>query len=79
MHRRKAFQLIRCGMSTSSFRRLNWDPTNDWSFDSLDAGELVKRPHVTLYSEGELIWGEEPPCFPEEPPRYVPPPTPIAY
>ncbi|MBN2339984.1 MAG: glycoside hydrolase family 9 protein [Deltaproteobacteria bacterium] len=42
-----------------------WDPTNDWSYDSLNTDEEIKTPHITAYGEdNKLLWGEEPPCHP---------------
>lgn len=58
-----------------------WNPANDWSLQYLEVGgtdEVVKTPYITVYSSGELIWGEEPPCMGEQiivepppPPQYV--------
>ncbi len=59
-----------------------WDPSNDWSYASLqpaptDGSDPPKTPHITVYSNGILAWGEEPPCFdetvtPQPPPIWIP-------
>ncbi|MEO3755348.1 glycoside hydrolase family 9 protein [Streptomyces sp. B6B3] len=36
-----------------------WDPSNDWSNEGLGA-TTSRTPHITLYDDGELVWGEEP-------------------
>lgn len=57
-----------------------WDPSNDWSIQFLEQGateDVVKTPYVTVYSSGDLIWGEEPPCMGEQ--KKVEPPPPIVY
>ncbi len=57
-----------------------WDPTNDWSVQFLPVASntgVVKTPYITVYSNGELIWGEEPPCNGEQ--RKVEPPPPLVY
>ncbi|HET7546071.1 MAG TPA: hypothetical protein VFK05_39655, partial [Polyangiaceae bacterium] len=57
-----------------------WDPANDWSIQSLELGEteqVVKTKNITVYSKGELIWGNEPPCNGE--PKQTPPPPEISY
>ena len=57
-----------------------WDPTNDWSVQFLPVAsntEAVKTPYITVYSNGELIWGEEPPCNGEQ--KKVEPPPPLVY
>lgn len=57
-----------------------WDPTNDWSIQYLTAGgtnDVQKTPYITVYSDGELIWGEEPPCNGEQ--KKVDPPEPPVY
>ena len=57
-----------------------WDPTNDWSNQFLPVAsntEVVKTPYITVYSNGELIWGEEPPCNGEQ--KKVEPPPPLVY
>lgn len=49
-----------------------WDPSNDWSTQTLTdwkksditIHEEIKNPYVTVYSEGKLLYGEEPPCHP---------------
>lgn len=56
-----------------------WDATNDWSLLNLEVGateDVVKTPYVTVYSDGELIWGEEPPCMGERK-KADPPPPPV--
>lgn len=56
-----------------------WDPTNDWSIQYLELGsteDVVKTPYITVYSDGELIWGEEPPCMGEQI-KVEPPPPPV--
>ncbi len=58
-----------------------WDPTNDWSLQSLAPGApdaVVKTPKITVYSAGELIWGEEPPCLGKQK-KAAPPPPVIVY
>jgi endoglucanase len=41
-----------------------WDPSNDWSFQ--DVGEeLTANPYLTLYDDGELVWGTEPDTTPD--------------
>ncbi|HET9956780.1 MAG TPA: glycoside hydrolase family 9 protein [Polyangiaceae bacterium] len=43
-----------------------WNPENDWSIQYLKKGgvdDVVKTPYVTVYSNGQLIWGKEPPCM----------------
>ena len=52
-----------------------WDTTNDWSLQNLTTEE-VKTPYITVYSKGELIYGEEPPCF-DVKKKVVPPPLPV--
>lgn len=55
-----------------------WDPTNDWSIQFLEVGhadDVVKTPYVTVYSDGELIWGMEPPCMGEQ--KIAEPPPPV--
>jgi hypothetical protein len=55
-----------------------WDPTNDWSLQFLEVGgadEVVKTPYVTVYSDGRLIWGVEPPCMGEQKKAEPPPPV----
>lgn len=43
-----------------------WDYSNDWSFNGglADASDLKKsdslNEHITMYVDGELVWGEEP-------------------
>ena len=42
-----------------------WDPTNDWSYDTLTATDSLKDPaalnhHMTMYVEGKHVWGTEP-------------------
>ena len=57
-----------------------WDATNDWSNQFLEVGgtdEVVKTPYITVYSDGRLIWGEEPPCMGEQ--QIAEPPPPIEY
>lgn len=57
-----------------------WDPKNDWSLQFLELGateDVVKTPYITVYSEGDLIWGEEPPCMGEQ--KKVEPPPPLVY
>jgi len=57
-----------------------WDPANDWSMQTLKPGateEVEKTPYVTVYSNGDLIWGVEPPC--NGPQKTPPPPPPIEY
>jgi hypothetical protein len=56
-----------------------WDPSNDWSYDGLKVGHpsvAPKSPHIAVYSEGMLAWGQEPTCFEEKetqpPPIWVP-------
>lgn len=60
-----------------------WKPGNDWSLktlndwtqtDAVTVKEPLKNPYVTVYSQGELIFGEEPPCHPVQK-IIVPPPT----
>lgn len=49
-----------------------WDPSNDWSTQTLTdwtqaditIKEEVKNPYVTVYTEGKLLYGEEPQCHP---------------
>jgi hypothetical protein len=49
-----------------------WDPSNDWSTQILTdwtksditIATETKNPYVTVYSEGKLLYGEEPPCHP---------------
>jgi hypothetical protein len=60
-----------------------WNPNNDWSVSGLDVGgseDVVSTRHITVYSKGRLIWGEEPPCdaVPNEP-TTPPPPPPFVY
>jgi hypothetical protein len=57
-----------------------WDPANDWSLQSLAPGgtdDVVKTRYVTVYSDGRLIWGDEPPCMGEQ--RTAEPPPPPVY
>jgi endoglucanase len=57
-----------------------WDAGNDWSTQSLETGgteQVTKTPYVTVYSNGNLIWGTEPPC--NGPPKTTPPPPPATY
>jgi hypothetical protein len=57
-----------------------WDPSNDWSTQTLTdwtqsaitINEETKNPYVTVYSEGKLLFGEEPKCHPTR--RIVVPP-----
>jgi endoglucanase len=38
-----------------------WDPSNDWSYQ--DIGQSSARAaNITLYDDGELVWGTEPPA-----------------
>lgn len=42
-----------------------WDPTNDWSAEGLESNANLKsdealNPHITMYVNGILVWGEEP-------------------
>jgi hypothetical protein len=56
-----------------------WDPTNDWSIQNLVLGgteEVQKTPFITVYSNGTLIWGKEPPCMGKQK-EAEPPPTPV--
>lgn len=58
-----------------------WDPTNDWSIQFLELGgteAVVKTPYITVYSGGQLIWGEEPPCMGKQK-KAPPPPRVIIY
>lgn len=52
-----------------------WKPNNDWSHQGLTK-DSVKSPHVTMYSSGKLVWGEEPPCHPVKK-KVVPAPIPV--
>ena len=54
-----------------------FDPLNDWSFQQLSTDQAVKTQYITVYSQGELIFGEEPPCNGE--PEVVVPPTDYVY
>ncbi len=57
-----------------------WDAANDWSIQGLSLGEteaVTKTPFITVYSDGELIWGQEPPCMGEQ--KKVDPPRKPAY
>ena len=49
------------GKSTSGA----WDPTNDWSYDGIPKHDNIKSSsslcdHITMYVDGELVWGTEP-------------------
>ncbi len=42
-----------------------WDPTNDWSAEGLESNANLKsdealNPHITMYVNDILVWGEEP-------------------
>ncbi len=42
-----------------------WDPTNDWSYDTLLDTDSLKDPaalnkHIAMYVEGKHVWGTEP-------------------
>ncbi|MCR5718051.1 MAG: glycoside hydrolase family 9 protein [Oscillospiraceae bacterium] len=42
-----------------------WDPSNDWSYEGLDATDSLKNPkalneHICMYVDGNLVWGTEP-------------------
>jgi chitodextrinase len=40
-----------------------WDPTNDWSFSGVaptPGATPVRVDHIAVYSDGKLIWGQEP-------------------
>jgi hypothetical protein len=50
-----------------------WDPGNDWSYKNLKEGSPEKSKNVPVYSEGELIWGEEPICNEKIKKEIVPP------
>lgn len=56
-----------------------WDPANDWSYEGLVKGNVndaPRTPHIAVYSEGLLAWGQEPPCFEKKetqpPPVWIP-------
>jgi hypothetical protein len=51
-----------------------WDSSNDWSMQGLNKKESKKNPYVTVYSEGKLLYGEEPKCHVTR--RVVVPPDP---
>jgi hypothetical protein len=40
-----------------------WNPSNDYSTETLSGAVPVKNPHVTVYSQGKLVYGEEPTCL----------------
>jgi hypothetical protein len=50
-------QLITLRFSKSDFS--NYDETNDYSYESWST--LMDAPHITVYNNGTLIWGIEPP------------------
>lgn len=50
-----------------------WDPSNDWSLKGVGS-TTAKNKYVTVYSKGELIFGEEPPCHPVQKVIVEPPP-----
>ena len=41
-----------------------WDPSNDWSYDGVGKTDLKSdeslNEHLTMYVNGNLVWGEEP-------------------
>ncbi|MCA1744369.1 MAG: glycoside hydrolase family 9 protein [Bacteroidales bacterium] len=41
-----------------------WDPTNDWSSVGVD-GTLKQNPHMPMYVDGELVYGQTPSVLPE--------------
>lgn len=51
-----------------------WDPSNDWSLQGVSSSESKKNKYVTVYSKGELIFGEEPECHPVQRIIVEPPP-----
>ncbi|MDT0347072.1 glycoside hydrolase family 9 protein [Streptomyces litchfieldiae] len=38
-----------------------WDPSNDWSYQDIGQ-ESARADYITLYDDGELVWGTEPPA-----------------
>lgn len=38
----------------------HWDPTDDYSRDSLILDEYTRTEKITAYQDGVLVWGEEP-------------------
>ncbi len=54
-----------------------WNPDDDFSHMDLAEGEPEKSPRIPVYSDGELIWGEEPVCEEEVKKKIVPPDIPI--
>lgn len=53
-----------------------WEPNNDWSYSDIDDDQPQKSKHLPVYSQGELIWGEEPLCH-EKIKKEIIPPVPI--
>src|SRR5690554_4096469 len=54
-----------------------WNPDNDWSYQSLSSGTLVKTPYIPVYDDGVYLWGEEPEGgVPPTPTPTSPDPTP---
>lgn len=37
-----------------------WDPTNDYSYDKLTSGSVIKTAKITVYDGSKLIFGTEP-------------------
>jgi endoglucanase len=69
----KAPRTFMIDIGTNNTAGCTWDPSNDWSYVNLKAApaggeEAPKTSHIPTYSSGVLAWGEEPPCFEEEPP-----------
>jgi hypothetical protein len=38
-----------------------WNPANDWSYDAMTTTS-TKSPHIPVYLDGTLVFGEAPPC-----------------
>lgn len=82
----KAPRTIMIDIGTNNGASCTWDPSNDWSYDKLQAAptsgagvcnntpDPPKTPHIPVYSSGSLAWGEEPTCLDEE---VRPPPPPV--
>jgi hypothetical protein len=73
-------------IGTNNGAGCTWDPSNDWSYDKLQAAPTTgagvcnatpdppKTRHIPVYSSGSLAWGDEPTCLDEE---TRPPPPPV--
>jgi len=65
----KAPRTLMIDLGVNNGAGCTWDPSNDWSYADLqaapaDGSDPPRTPHITVYSDGKLAFGEEPPsCF----------------